>query len=1039
MPSPTRTATPNSLYQDALKLFSAKQYSAASEVLKQALGTSPKQQLLLLLIKALFNDKRPQEAREYADKVMAAPGSEARSLLIDVYIACQDYGLARQLLEEELEKKVSAPALTKLADVLGKQGKTDDARRYMQHAFQLAPDNELIHNKLIIDSHFDPELTLENIRQLQRDWQKSFAYRGHKPASTRQIKHKTLRIGLISDGFANHPVARMCNGSLALLPRDEFKLYAYSSSERSDEITIQVRASCHAWREIASLSDVELNQQIRRDRIDILIDMSGYHKGSRLRMLSMEPAPLIIKWVGGLNNSTGLDYIDYLISDRFESPEGTDSDYTEKLIRMPNGYISYTPPVYVPDVAAAPLEQNGHITFGCFNNANKINDVTIRAWAAILAAVPDSRLLLKGSLYEGEEFKQRIRDGFQAQGVAPDRLDFEGQSDHRALLETYNRVDITLDPWPFSGGLTTLESMLMGVPVVTLPGPTFASRHSTSHVSNAGYPQLVAQSWDQYVSIACLLAQDRALLASLRSEMRGVFLNSPVCDHAAFAQSLRQALRAIWHRHCDGAAPAALQVLADHQVRFDGQEAPALAVPLRANDGEQDFSFELNQPVVVVDHGARLVQDAKFNKLYATGAVHVICFDPAALTQDLLLPLNRQRLQIVQQAVLGHGGAVSFHARLDNAQSGTLAPAYAAGQALAQFDLPSMRLDDLERDAPIDWLMLADNYDNRALIANGARTLQEALAVSIKVHFAPGPGQQLDLSAARDLLAPYGLEFYTLLAFDCENGYTDPQLREHYTGSRTRSALALFLRGSVQNLPAERVEKLAFILHAYFGAPDQVQQLLEQSGHPKAQDYLAQARLRYLPRMTIPEVPAMSPAEIELFESCLDQAHHYYEFGSGGSTKLAASMGLTVHGVESDARWLEQLRSEVGSACRVQHVDIGPTKEWGYPVDLRAADQFPDYSRSIHAHDRPFDLVLVDGRFRVACTLETIDYLVEKGDLATARIFIHDFWNREHYKPVLEFLDAEKTVETAGLFKIKPKLDRDRLKMLKTVFQQDYR
>lgn len=1040
MSSSARPVTRDSLYQDALNLLGSGQHPAAIALLEEALAIQPDHQASLsLIIKALINDKRPQEARAYLDKLNHAKDAQARDLAVDVYVACRDYKAAQTLVEEEVRRKPSGIALFKLSELHGKRGDLDGARKLLMQAHRQDPKNDLILGKVIIDQHFSPAVDLENVRKLQQDWQKRFSYIGRSAAATRRIPGKTLRVGLLSDGFSNHPVARMTSGSLGLLPRQEFKLYAYSSTDKPDDITQQVRNMCHAWRDTAALTDEQLNQQIRRDRIDILIDMSGYHKGTRLRMLSMKPAPIIIKWVGGLLNSMGLDYIDYLISDRFESPEGTDSDYTEKLIRMPNGYISYTPPVYVPDVAAAPLEQNGHITFGCFNNANKINDVTIRAWAAILAAVPDSRLLLKGSLYEGEEFKQRIRDGFQAQGVAPDRLDFEGQSDHRALLETYNRVDITLDPWPFSGGLTTLESMLMGVPVVTLPGPTFASRHSTSHVSNAGYPQLVAQSWDQYVSIACLLAQDRALLASLRSEMRGVFLNSPVCDHAAFAQSLRQALRAIWHRHCDGAAPAALQILADHQVRFDGQDSPALAVPLSANNGEQDFSFELKQPVVVVDHGARLVQDAKFSKLYATGAVHVICFDPAALTQDLLLPLNRQRLQIVQQAVLGHGGAVSFHARLDNAQSGTLAPAYAAGQALAQFDLPSMRLDDLERDAPIDWLMLADNYDNRALIANGARTLQEALAVSIKVHFAPGPGQQLDLSTARDLLAPYGLEFYTLLAFDCENGYTDPQLREHYTGSRTRSALALFLRGSVQDLPAERVEKLAFILHAYFGAPDQVQHLLEQSGHPKAQDYLAQARLRYLPRMTIPEVPAMSPAEIELFESCLDQAHHYYEFGSGGSTKLAASMGLTVHGVESDARWLEQLRSEVGSACQVQHVDIGPTKEWGYPVDLRAADQFPDYSRSIHAHDRPFDLVLVDGRFRVACTLETIDYLVEKGDLATARIFIHDFWNREHYKPVLEFLDAEKTVETAGLFKIKPKLDRDRLKMLKTVFQQDYR
>ncbi len=1040
MSTSARSVSPDTRYHDALQLFNSSQFPAAIAALEELLAQHPEHQASLsLLIKALMNDKRPQDARTYLPLLKLKKDMAARDMAVDVYVACRDYTAAQTLLEEEIKQKPSAVALFKLAELHAKRGDLEGSRKLLRQAHRQDPKNDLILGKVITDEHFNPNLDLADIRQLQQDWQKRFAYTMHTAADTRRISHRTLRIGLLSDGFSNHPVTRMTSGSLTRLPKQEFKLYAYSSTDKPDDLTEQFHTHCHAWRETSALSDEQLNQQIRRDRIDILIDLSGYHKGTRLRMLSMKPAPLIVKWVGGLNNSMGLDYIDYLISDRFESPEGTDADYTEKLIRMPNGYISYMPPFYVPEVGPAPLAQNGHITFGCFNNANKINKATIQAWAAILTAVPNARLLLKGSLYEGEEFKQRIQDDFQAQGIDPERLDFEGQSNHRELLRTYNRVDITLDPWPFSGGLTTLESMLMGAPVITLPGPSFASRHSTSHISNAGYPQLVAQSWDHYVSLACLLADDQALLASLRAEMRQVFLNSPVCDHESFAQSLRQGLRAIWQRHCDGASPAALSIQPDHQVRFEDQDVAQLAVPLQDASTEQDFSFELKQPVVVIDHGARLVQDAKFEQLYATGALHLICFDPAATTQDLLLPLNRNHLQIVQQAVLGHGGAVSFQARMDNRQSGTLPPVQDAGPMLAQFDLPSIRLDELDRDATIDWLMLADNYDNHSLITHAGQTLQDALAVSIKVHFAPGDAQQLDLSEARDLLAPHGLEFYTLMAFDCESGYTDAQLEDSHNGSRTHSAIALFLPRNTQDLPIERLEKLAFILHAYVGAHDYAQRLLTQHHHPKAEEYLKQARLRHLPSMSIPNIPAMTSAEIEFFESCLDQAQHYYEFGSGGSTKLAASMGLNVHGVESDRRWLEQLQSEVGDACQVNHVDIGPTKEWGYPVDLRAADQFPNYSQSIHTQDLPFDLILVDGRFRVASTLESIDYVLKKGDPTCARIFIHDFWNREYYKPVLEFLDAEKTVETAGLFKIKANINRERLQGLKATFQQDYR
>lgn len=175
----------------------------------------------------------------------------------------------------------------------------------------------------------------------------------------------------------------------------------------------------------------------------------------------------------------------------------------------------------------------------------------------------------------------------------------------------------------------------------------------------------------------------------------------------------------------------------------------------------------------------------------------------------------------------------------------------------------------------------------------------------------------------------------------------------------------------------------------------------------------------------IPEMPRMSAAETELFERYVKQATRDFEFGSGGSTKLATRSGIEVYGVESDKFWVDTLHKEAGPLCKVDYVNIGPTKEWGYPVDSSHQDKFPLYSESIKQHTEGFDFILVDGRFRVACTLNAIKHSLDtQQDVSNTLIFIHDFWSRKDYHAVLEFLDTVEKAEDAGVFKIKSDIDR---------------
>jgi predicted O-linked N-acetylglucosamine transferase (SPINDLY family) len=257
-----------------------------------------------------------------------------------------------------------------------------------------------------------------------------------------------------------------------------------------------------------------------------------------------------VKWVGMQNHSTGLAEIDWMLTDRWETPEGYERFYTEKLLRLPDGYVCYSPPPYAPDVVPLPALSRGHLTFGCFNNTAKITQAVLATWARVLRAVPDARLVLKAHQFGEPATTASFAAAFAALGIAPDRLELRAGSPHRSLLAEYGDIDVVLDPFPYSGGLTTCEALWMGVPTVTMPGETFASRHSASHMSNAGLADWVVANEAAYVARAAAAAADLPALAALRAGLREQVRRSPLCDAPRFGHNLGAALRHAWREWC---------------------------------------------------------------------------------------------------------------------------------------------------------------------------------------------------------------------------------------------------------------------------------------------------------------------------------------------------------------------------------------------------------------------------------------------------------------------------------------------------------
>jgi predicted O-linked N-acetylglucosamine transferase (SPINDLY family) len=365
------------------------------------------------------------------------------------------------------------------------------------------------------------------------------------PAPTEDDRR--LRVGLLSPNLRTHPVGWLTVAAFEALDPAEFDLVCFAQAPSDDAVSRRFRAASSAWHRVIGQSHAAIARTVREAGIDILIDLGGWGDQGALPACALRPAPVQIKWVGGQFHSSGLAEMDWFISDRWETPEGCEHLYSERLLRLPDGYVCYSAPPNAPAVGPLPAEASSAVTFGCFNNLAKITPPTIAAWSRVLARVPGSRLVLKTHQFTDPVTCDRVRGAFVGHGIDAARIEPRGSSTLRSHLLHHGDIDIVLDPFPYAGGLTTCEALWMGVPVLTLPGETFASRHSASHLSNVGLPEWIAPDVDAYVEIAVARARDLAALRRLRAELRPRLKASPLCDAPRFAANLSAALRHAWH------------------------------------------------------------------------------------------------------------------------------------------------------------------------------------------------------------------------------------------------------------------------------------------------------------------------------------------------------------------------------------------------------------------------------------------------------------------------------------------------------------
>ena len=450
-------------------------------------------------------------------------------------------------------------AINNLGVALKDSGENEAALDCFRRSLALEPSRAEVHSNLIFTSFFHPAVPPAEIAAEMRRWNAAHEAplrREWRPHPNDPSPDRRLRVGYVSPDFRDHVVGRTMLPCFEAHDRGRFEFFCYSGTSVADAVTERYRALADGWCDTPHLSDTQLAAQIRHDRIDILVDLALHTAFNRLPAFARKPAPVQIVWLG-YPGATGLEAMDYRITDNFLDPPGQDTAGSlERPIRLPGAWCCYLPPEDSPAVSELPAAKQGFITFGSFNNFAKINSSVLEIWVRILKAVKDSRLLL---VVRGSN-QDRTRRFFEERGIDPARVEFlayyanpaatDGKPQPPAYLLRYHRTDIALDPFPYNGMTTTSDALWMGVPVIALTGPMTLGRASFSLLSNIGLPELAANSEDEYVRLATDLAHDIPRLTGLRATLRDRMKNSPLLDAPRFARNLEAAYREAWAEWC---------------------------------------------------------------------------------------------------------------------------------------------------------------------------------------------------------------------------------------------------------------------------------------------------------------------------------------------------------------------------------------------------------------------------------------------------------------------------------------------------------
>jgi predicted O-linked N-acetylglucosamine transferase (SPINDLY family) len=446
-----------------------------------------------------------------------------------------------------------AAAHFNLGLTLEKLGRMDEAIAGFRAALKIQPTLRNAHSSLLFAIHFQEASDPQAIFEEHRAWNRAFAQPLAKlaqPHANVPDPDRRLRIGYASADFRQHSVSFFIEPLLAAHDPGQFEIFCYADLPKRDATTDRLQKLTPNWREITGRPDREVADIIRRDQIDILVDLAGHTGVNRLSVFATRPAPVAVTYLGYID-TTGMDAIDYRLSDAIADPPGmTEQFHSERLLRLPRTFACYCPPEEAPEVGPPPAISAGYVTFGAFTTLAKISKQAMETWGAILSRVADSRLLILAEGLRYPSVQNSIFASFDAAGIRRERIALLDQVTFEEYLQAHQRIDVMLDTFPVNSHTVTCQALWMGVPIISLAGGAYCQRLGLSVMSNLGLPELVAATPSEYAEIAAKLAADLPRVTELRAGLRQRMAASPLMDAPGFARDFEAACRNVWRSWC---------------------------------------------------------------------------------------------------------------------------------------------------------------------------------------------------------------------------------------------------------------------------------------------------------------------------------------------------------------------------------------------------------------------------------------------------------------------------------------------------------
>ena len=524
------------------------------EIIRQMIKKDPSNLVVRYMLAATFVALGKSEEAEqwYEDILRIEPNWAVYNELGNIKEKKQQYAKEMEYRQKALQEDPdNGILLNNYGMLLVRMGRAKEGNEMLRRAVPRTLGNAVVHSNLVFFMHYLHDVDRQSLFEGHKRWAQEQA-----PVNLARTSHnndpdpdRRLRIGYVSPDFRSHSVQHFFEVLLDEQNRREIETFGYSNRDCPDEVTERLKSKFDHFQNIWGAGDLNVVDMILKDKIDILVDLAGHTGNNRLPVFGHKPAPIQVTYLG-YPNTTGMEQIDYRFTDELADPPESQEFYTEELVYLPDGFLSYRPPDYAPLVGPLSALRNGYITFGSFNNNCKINPLIMTIWAEVLKANRNSRMILKFRGGEDKVLQQHYFHEFEKLGISPDRIEIYGGKPPVEHLLLYNRIDIALDTYPYNGTTTTFEALWMGVPVISLVGQHHMSRMGLSILTRFGMGFLAASSPEDYLIRATTLAAKPDTLAEMRAVMRRTMAGASLCNTSNFVRNLETAYRKMWHRWC---------------------------------------------------------------------------------------------------------------------------------------------------------------------------------------------------------------------------------------------------------------------------------------------------------------------------------------------------------------------------------------------------------------------------------------------------------------------------------------------------------